>query len=270
MKGHDESDTKGTQDSRAADSNGQPTTEPIKVTSGAEFTEMDGAGEMMVPYGTRSRNKTASSRPNYAEDKDIENDSYDFYADKKNGDAKRPHRQTSAQGNSDAPRAANNSRKSDGNIAKLPPTSNGTHDQPTGSVLEASPAAQISNGGQTSRKRKVTTQQPQPNSDSTTTTRKSSDQLQDSQPLWKRSNLLTFDKCNARLNGGCLIADDGTRLAADGENCRSPSTSNLHSTSFNEPPSLSPNVSFAVTLMFLPPRLPSPEVSQPCQLIAIS
>ncbi|KAF5615395.1 uncharacterized protein FTJAE_13380 [Fusarium tjaetaba] len=46
------------------------------------------------PYGTRSRNRTGTSRINYAEDRDIDGDVYDYYHDKKDPPPLKPNSPT--------------------------------------------------------------------------------------------------------------------------------------------------------------------------------
>ncbi|KAL9484615.1 hypothetical protein ACSS6W_003404 [Trichoderma asperelloides] len=61
-------------DSKSAEPEAKATPEAMtKMSSASGAADKDTVIEAM-PYGTRSRNRTANSRPNYAEDKDIEMD----------------------------------------------------------------------------------------------------------------------------------------------------------------------------------------------------
>ncbi|KLU82064.1 hypothetical protein MAPG_01143 [Magnaporthiopsis poae ATCC 64411] len=52
----------------------------------------DAAGSTASPYGTRSRNRNGSSRPNYAEDKDIDMEIFELYPGRADDDAKKASR----------------------------------------------------------------------------------------------------------------------------------------------------------------------------------
>jgi hypothetical protein len=50
--------------------------------------------EKVSPYGTRSRNRNGASRPNYAEDKDIDMELFDLYPEKRDAESKKTNRPT--------------------------------------------------------------------------------------------------------------------------------------------------------------------------------
>ncbi len=52
------------------------------------------AGSTASPYGTRSRNRTGASRPNYAEDKDIDMEIFEMYPERRDDDARKSARHT--------------------------------------------------------------------------------------------------------------------------------------------------------------------------------
>ncbi|KAJ3474568.1 hypothetical protein NLG97_g9785 [Lecanicillium saksenae] len=71
-------------DSRTSDPDPKTGAEAMTNSSGA-VADKDAGADGAAPYGTRSRNRNGNARPNYAEDKDIEMDNYDYY-DKNQGD----------------------------------------------------------------------------------------------------------------------------------------------------------------------------------------
>jgi hypothetical protein len=95
------------------------------------------AGSQPSPYGTRSRNRTGATRPNYAEDKDLDLEMFDAYPQRKDDDAKKLA--TKQQGASSTPTPANSTpaaapRAGNGSSRKPLPEDgkqhNGTKDQP--------------------------------------------------------------------------------------------------------------------------------------------
>lgn len=172
---------------------------------------------MTATYGTRSRQRNGNARPNYAEDKDIEMDVYDYYHDKKDGDGKRSSsRQTAAAANGDAPRGAAASRKAGTDEAKAGASQNGPKSQPANGGTSASQATQASGAVQPSRKRKAAAQQ-QSAATSTVSTRKAGNATVNPQSRWPDTNMLTFENCHARPADGRMVADDGTVLEPNGE-----------------------------------------------------
>ena len=103
-------------------------------TAAAGFSK-DAGGGTASPYGTRSRNRTGASRPNYAEDKDLDMDLYD-YGDRRDGDPKKaPGKQpgpTASVAQTAAPRSSTvSSRKPLPSLedAKQGTSHNGTKEQ---------------------------------------------------------------------------------------------------------------------------------------------
>ena len=197
----------------------------------AQNIEDDAAfsADLAAPYGTRSRNRTGSSRPNYAEDKDIDNDLFEFYDGKKGGELKKSSRQAGASVNADASRAGTTTRKAGAEDGKSVPHQNGSkdHTQSAPASNDASTANSTPGAAVPSKKRKAATQQSQPigavgGTSSSGPQRKTASSAQNSSSAmsswtWPESNVLTFDNSKARPQNGKMVADDGTILAANGE-----------------------------------------------------
>lgn len=208
-----------------------------KTSSASGAADKDTVIEAM-PYGTRSRNRTASSRPNYAEDKDIEMDMYDYYPDKKDSDAgKKPSRQTNGVSNGETSRGSGSSRKNAAVAAddsKAAPSQNGSQDTKSGGTIHASQATSGTGTSQPSRKRKAAANQngggaaaaastatsaaATPPASTTTASKKNAlaAQAQLQGMTWPESNMLTFETCKGLPDNGRMVADDGTVLEANG------------------------------------------------------
>lgn len=211
-----------------------------KTSPSSGAAEKDTVIDVAMPYGTRSRNRTASSRPNYAEDKDIEMDMYDYYPDKKDSDSgKKSSRQMNGASNGDAPRSNGTSRKNAAAAAaaaaaaddtKAGPGQNGTQDSKSGGTIHASQAASGSGTSQPSRKRKAAASQNGTAAASTATSAAATPpatsaaakknalaaQSQLQGMTWPESNMLTFETCKGMPDNGRMVADDGTVLEANG------------------------------------------------------
>jgi hypothetical protein len=182
------------------------------------------------PYGTRSRNRGGASRPNYAEDREVELE-FDMQASAKEEETKKAGRAADARSSigleSGAP--PNTSRRGQG-IQSEQDTSEQAivRDQiPGTSTFSANPAGAAAT--QPSKKRKAgnqstpnTTLTPadglQPGSQSTTRrasiAAQSTPKIRDSSIL---SNMLSFEIHGGRLKNGKLTADDGTVMGVNGE-----------------------------------------------------
>lgn len=208
-----------------------PASESARASSGSDAAAKDLGAEMAAPYGTRSRNKTSNARPNYAEDKDIDMDNYDFYRGKDGheGSKKSARHAHAAAVSADAPpRNGCGSRKSgvdDGRAAG--PSQNGFKDQSStsgigdggggggggggGATGASQPvqAAQPSGAPQPSRKRKAA---------AAGTTRRASNAAQSTgPPALRETNMMTFQKCDSWPRQGRMMADDGTVLEPNGK-----------------------------------------------------
>ncbi|KAI5465911.1 hypothetical protein BGZ63DRAFT_117826 [Mariannaea sp. PMI_226] len=196
----------------------------MNTQSGSDAMAKD-AGDTSAPYGTRSRNRNGSSRPNYAEDKDIDADVYDYYHDKKESDSKKSSRQASAAANGDAPRGANSRRPgTDDTREGLP--QNGTRNGHAAGSNAASTTTQASTPVATSRKRKAAAQSGGASGQVTPATGSSkkgaaaaaaavaaASAASTPQGIsWPDTNMLTFENCKARPENRRMVADDGTVL----------------------------------------------------------
>ncbi|UKZ63003.1 uncharacterized protein TrAtP1_004232 [Trichoderma atroviride] len=223
-------------DSKSAEPEAKASPEAMAKTSSASgAADKDTVIEAM-PYGTRSRNRTANSRPNYAEDKDIEMDMYDYYPDKKDSDAaKKPSRQTNGVSNGETPRGNGSSRKNAAAAAddsKATPSQNGSQDAKSGGTIHASQATSGTGTLQPSRKRKAAANQnggaaaaastatsaaATPPASTTAASKKNAlaAQAQLQGMTWPESNMLTFETCKGLPDNGRMVADDGTVLEAN-------------------------------------------------------
>ncbi|KAK0389622.1 hypothetical protein NLU13_3197 [Sarocladium strictum] len=177
----------------------------------------DANGDLAAGYGTRSRNRGGQSRPNYAEDKDIENDSYEFYHDSKDTDAKRPSRQSAAAASGEVTTANASSRKSTAatttDDSKVATAANGVKE----SAASNAGTNPTSGATQPSRKRKATAAAASSANGGSTSvaTRRGAHATQPAGTAWPETNLLTFENCKARPQNGRMVADDGTVLEAN-------------------------------------------------------
>lgn len=180
---------------------------------------------MASPYGTRSRNRSGNPRPNYAEDKDIEMDNYDFYQGKKNGSPKRPGNRPPPPAkdavNGDATRESAVPRKTVVDEPKTAQSQNGTKDQNSSTSTTTSTNVQISSAPQPSRKRKATAQSAASTGQATSVNAQAKKNGNSGVPpagiSWPDTNMLTFENCNSRPDNRRMVADDGTVLEPNGD-----------------------------------------------------
>jgi hypothetical protein len=180
------------------------------------------------PYGTRSRNRAGVSRPNYAEDREVEMD-FEAQSAPREDDLRKSVRSGDIRPTSVLECAATTNviRKVPG--AQLDHNSNGqvmSKDHiPGTSTFSANPAANVST--HPSKKRKATSQsapvnattQLSNNSQSPgnqVTTRGTSSTLTQLASNYRESNMLSFEDCGGCLTDGKLVADDGTVLGLNG------------------------------------------------------
>ncbi|XWW92097.1 hypothetical protein V2A60_000019 [Cordyceps javanica] len=234
-------------DSRSSDPDSKTSADAMTNQSGP-VADKDVGADGAAPYGTRSRNRNGNARPNYAEDKDIEMDNYDFY-DKTQGEApKKSSRLATSTSTSTSTSttasssAATNGGETSGRVAAggrkpLTGSAPGSDDSKTaasqshgaaGSNGHASGGASASSSVVVSRKRKAvngSAAQAATAAASTTTSTASgqsarravSSSTAQSTPaaIWPDTNMLTFENCKARPQNGRLVADDGTVLQAN-------------------------------------------------------
>ncbi|KAI1661433.1 hypothetical protein F4813DRAFT_385964 [Daldinia decipiens] len=187
------------------------------------------------PYGTRSRNR-GQARPNYAEDKDMDVDMYDAYADKKDEESKKSSRQVgaAANGTSDAPKGANSTSRK-GAAPEDGKASNGFHNtakdsHPTSNATTNGSSATASTTS--SKKRKAPAQSVANNAHSNgstpapagpNTTKRGTTHATAITTIttihntagYKVTNMLCFEKCGSIPKDGKMVADDGTVLEAN-------------------------------------------------------
>lgn len=177
-----------------------------------------------APYGTRSRNRAGVSRPNYAEDKEMDME-FEIQPPAKEDDPRKAARSLDARSTvlETAPVGATG-RKT---IGTIPDPNSTAHLTPKDHIPGTSTfSANIPgvNPAQPSKKRKATTNSASsmPNGNHATgnmgtaaTTGKNT--LPPNPQAYKESFMLTFDNCGARLQNGKLIADDGTILGINGK-----------------------------------------------------
>lgn len=179
-----------------------------------------------VPYGTRSRNRNGTSRPNYAEDKELDLELEAALTGKDSNGARNKVTRVDPVVNSEG-RTSNhswpNTTESDlngtvhGNHKEpIPgtstfsanPTSNGNHHP---SKKRKAPGQPIIAAGPDSQARTVSQNVPA----AQTITRRASIATQ--VPGFRDSNMLSFEGCGCRLKAQKLVADDGTILQINGK-----------------------------------------------------
>ncbi|PKS12029.1 hypothetical protein jhhlp_001325 [Lomentospora prolificans] len=196
-------------------------------SGGAEASTKEGMADTSSssPYGTRSRNRTGNSRPNYAEDKDMDLD-FDYYPPKKETELKKSTRQNSASAVAplEPPRTGGPSRKSGAEETKDAASQNGTREQNSTPQTAPNHGANGTGASQSSSKKRKSTAQ-SGNSTPAHSTTQSASASGPSKRLASQSashhsgtsfadtNMLSFSNCNATPKDGKLVADDGTVLA---------------------------------------------------------
>ncbi|QPH01357.1 hypothetical protein C2857_005557 [Epichloe festucae Fl1] len=195
-------------DSEVTNVNSQSPPSSVKDSSNTDPSK-DMSADMAAPYGTRSRNR--GGRINYAEDKDIEMDVYEYYDKKGQDNPKKPSRKSDVGTNGDnTPRSVTSRRTAAEESKASAASQNGSKDTTPGITTSASQVAAPPSGAtQGTRKRKAAT---------TTTTsvpNKKAGQVVHGPgtAAWPDSNMLTFENCNHRVDAsGRMVADDGTVL----------------------------------------------------------
>lgn len=187
------------------------------------------------PYGTRSRNRNGASRPNYAEDKDLDVEM--FEPDRREDDSKKTGRQAGGSANASQGAAAA-PRPSNGSSSRKPlPTESSHHhaaskeqNSTSTSTGNSTPAVASSTpvpSAQPSRKRKAATSQastPVGNHVQRSSSNGPAATVQKRPAVVSRNgigysetNMLTFENCAGKPKNGKMIADDGTVLEVNGE-----------------------------------------------------
>lgn len=215
-------------------------------------TKDTGSGTGPSPYGTRSRNRTGASRPNYAEDKDLDMEIFDGSSGKRDDDSKKATRQAASANSSSqgaaqtttAPRTSNGSSRkplpteasqhhhgagaNSKDSKELSSTTNSTSTVAANSTTATSTPAAAASTQQPTRKRKAATSQaatPAASQVQLSSNGHTSTALQKKIPAilhdgrgYSETNMLTFENCEAKPNkDGKMVADDGTVLGVNGE-----------------------------------------------------
>ncbi|KID99991.1 Bromo adjacent protein, partial [Metarhizium majus ARSEF 297] len=197
-------------DSKVTNADADCASDPVNASSNPDPSSKDSGADMAAGYGTRSRNRGGNARINYAEDKDIDMDVYDYY-DKKDQDVpKKSSRKSDVAANGDGAARAVGSRRAAAEEARAVGASNQNGSKsstPSGVGVGvgggASQGAPTSGAAQGSRKRKATA----------VSTRKAGQMGQLEGTPMPETNMLTFENCNHRPDAnGCMVADDGTVL----------------------------------------------------------
>jgi hypothetical protein len=212
-----------TSNQRTADS--QPMTASNSTSSNPSTKEAaSGSTGAAVPYGTRSRNRTGTSRPNYAEDKEIDAE-FEIPSSSKDINGRKAARVGDVGNVTEAPKPTNSARKIPAPEMEHTLTIQSHYKEPIPgtSTFSANPAA--TGPSHYSKKRKATSQpstfQPQlqvPIQNPATpqaVTRRASMAAQ-VVAGFRDSNMLSFENCAGRLSGQRLVADDGTVLEVNG------------------------------------------------------
>ncbi|KAG5950636.1 hypothetical protein E4U53_004691 [Claviceps sorghi] len=214
-------------DSQVTNVDSQSPSTTARASSNTDSLKDMGA-DMAAPYETRSRNR--GGRINYAEDKDIDMDVYDFYDRKDQDSSKKLSRKSDVGTNGDnTPRSVAWRKGSATEDAKAAVAShNGSKDSTPGLSTSASQSAAPPAGAPPgTRKRKAATTTtpaaPMKKAAQTGQTGQTGQAAQAAQAVqvsgtaaWPDSNMLTFENCNHRVDAnGRMVADDGTVLEPD-------------------------------------------------------
>ncbi|KAK1976972.1 hypothetical protein LZ30DRAFT_602358 [Colletotrichum cereale] len=204
------------------------TSQPMTKSSsaGSDPASKDAGIEAANPYGTRSRNRNGSSRPNYAEDKDLDVDMYDYAPEKRDQESKKSarHSNVSATSAPEGARANGSARKAlPSDDTKPAPPQNGAKDVQPANPTPATQAPASANSTQPSKKRKAASHAATATSQAQVTATTSSpgvgtgaSRKTASGPYassYAETNMLSFESSRAVPRDGKLVADDGTVLA---------------------------------------------------------
>ena len=207
-----------------------PESRPLNNTSSASSVPTGQAANAMAidssgpsPYGTRSRHRTGNSRPNYAEDRDIDGE-YEWPTTKKS-QAPPASTPSSQPQTADSDKSSGiNTRRSSTAASATPGnkqvTSTTSKDQIPGMSSFSLSGENATSVPPPTRKRKAPGSNAAPNSSAGTehipahgNTRKL---VVASASRSRETNMMSFEGSEAYLKDGKLEADDGTILAVDG------------------------------------------------------
>lgn len=199
----------------------QPMTASNSTSSNPSTKDAPSSGTgPAVIYGTRSRNRTGNSRPNYAEDKELDAE-FELGPVVKENTGRKGTRAADPAPMADAGQTPTVQKPSNGVVPDnaLPAQSHYKDPIPGTSTFSANPTA---NGGH-SKKRKAATQAPSHQAQlpvpaqnmSQVVNRKAGTAVYTGN-VTEDSNMLSFETCQGRLKNNKLVADDGTVLAVNG------------------------------------------------------
>jgi hypothetical protein len=207
----------GVSNAKAAES--QPMTASSSSSSHMNMQDPINAVIAAASYGTRSRNRTGGSRPNYAEDQDKDLDFEITASAPKTTTSKRnaaksedaltmvfsTHETHTALANADKPTAKNGTREGKDGLPGMSsfsanPSTNGAG-VTTSSKKRKQPGSNVTNGLPTVTSHHKSTR-------GTTNTGGSN--------VASVTNMMSFDNCKGQLVNGKLKADDGTVLSVNG------------------------------------------------------
>ena len=202
----------------------QPMTASNSTSSNPSTNEV--ASGTAATYGTRSRRTTTITRPNYAEDKELD-------AEFELSPVKEPKRKYTKGGADTTPTTTN---ADFGRNVKPPPMEAPEEDlivSMPSHYKDPIPGTSTFSAKPTTKKRKATTQPPppetfrpyqvpQPNYFVPQPTNRKSGHAAELVPGIRESNMLSFDNCQGRLRGKKLVADDGTVLDINGKSSACP------------------------------------------------
>jgi hypothetical protein len=182
------------------------------------------AGAAAVPYGTRSRNRTGTSRPNYAEDKELDIE-FEIAPPVKESTGRKPVKAADPIA-TDTGRPSTTARKNLTIEPDQPLTVQSHYKEPIPgtSTFSANPTALSTSQG-TSKKRKTThasslqsqLQGASQNAPPTQVVTRRASMVAQVGGNSPDSNMLSFEECKGRLKDNKLIADDGTVLEVNGK-----------------------------------------------------
>ena len=205
------------------------TSHPMTTTSSTSSNQPQKDATMSLgpsPYGTRSRNRPGITRPNYAEDNDVD---FELSAAQANGTSKK--RTVSSERISHSPSAVDSGESSavvgrrKSSVAGGSFTSGLASSTKPTEIPGLSSFSAVPNGDaapSVSKKRKAAHSQGSVSGHSSSTpttshtiTRQAANAVATTAP--RVTNMLTFEKSKAFLRDGKLEADDGTTLSVNGE-----------------------------------------------------
>ncbi len=206
------------QDVRSAESQVQSVTASGSTSTAATPKDATaGAFGPAIPYGTRSRNRTGTARPNYAEDKELDTE-FDFTSTSKEASGRKPAKAT------DSGTTAANPRKNAVPEPDLTPTAPNHYKDPIPGTSTFSANPTVPGGPHHPKKRKAATHEkgshhpsPAPHISAANTSNRKSGLAEQPTSSLSDSNMLSFEGCGAHLKDDKLEADDGTVLQVNGK-----------------------------------------------------